>query len=85
MPNEVSIYTPRYLAEVVRIAPPVYTFFRDTFFTNVHVFPTKAIDFDLVKGDRRMAAFVHPQQGRKSAEFCRLRDSELQAAPHQSL
>lgn len=24
MPNEVSIYTPRYLAEVVRIAPPVY-------------------------------------------------------------
>ena len=31
MPNEVSIYTPRYLAEVVRIAPPVYTFFRDTF------------------------------------------------------
>ena len=65
MPNEVSIYTPRYLAEVVRIAPPVYTFFRDTFFTNVHVFPTKAIDFDLVKGDRRMAAFVHPRKGAK--------------------
>lgn len=42
MPNEVNIYTPRYLAEVVRLAPPVYTFFRDTFFTNVHVFPTKA-------------------------------------------
>lgn len=65
MPNEVNIYTPRYLAEVVRLAPPVYTFFRDTFFTNVHVFPTKAIDFDLVKGDRRMAAFVHPRNGAK--------------------
>lgn len=26
MPNEVNIYTPRYLAEVVRLAPPVYTF-----------------------------------------------------------
>ena len=30
MPNEVNIYTPRYLAEVVRLAPPVFTFFRDT-------------------------------------------------------
>ena len=35
MANEVNIYTPRYLAEVVRQAPPVHTFFRDTFFTNV--------------------------------------------------
>lgn len=65
MPNEVNIYTPRYLAEVVRLAPPVFTFFRDTFFTNVRTFPTKAIDFDLVKGDRRMAAFVHPRKGGK--------------------
>ena len=65
MPNEVNIYTPRYLAEAVRLAPPVFTFFRDTFFTNVRTFPTKAIDFDLVKGDRRMAAFVHPRKGGK--------------------
>ena len=65
MPNEVNIYTPRYLAEVVRLAPPVFTFFRDTFFTNVRTFPTKAIDFDLLKGDRRMAAFVHPRKGGK--------------------
>ena len=48
MPNEVNIYTPRYLAEVVRLAPPVFTFFRDTFFTNVRTFPTKALDSDLV-------------------------------------
>lgn len=26
MANEVNIYTPRYLAEVVRQAPPVHTF-----------------------------------------------------------
>lgn len=31
MPNEVNIYTPRYLAEVVRQAPPIHTYFRDTF------------------------------------------------------
>lgn len=63
MPNEVNIYTPRYLAEVVRSAPPVHTFFRDKFFTNVKTFATERVDIDLVKGDRRMAAFVHPRAG----------------------
>lgn len=65
MANEVNIYTPRYLAEVVRQAPPVHTFFRDTFFTNIKTFPTERVDIDLVKGDRRMAAFVHPRVGGK--------------------
>lgn len=41
MANEVNIYTPRYLAEVVRQAPPVHTFFRDTFFTNIKTFATE--------------------------------------------
>lgn len=63
MPNEVNIYSPRYLAEVVRQAPPVHTYFRDTFFSNVRTFPTERVDIDLVKGDRRMAAFVHPRIG----------------------
>ena len=63
MANEVNIYTPRYLAEVVRLAPPVRTYFRDTFFTNVKTFTTERVDIDLVKGDRRMAAFVHPRAG----------------------
>lgn len=63
MANEVNIYTPRYLAEVVRQAPPVHTYFRDTFFTNIKTFPTERVDIDLVKGDRRMAAFVHPRAG----------------------
>ena len=63
MPNEINIYTPRYLAEVVRSAPSVHTFFRDKFFTNVKPFSTKRVDIDIVKGDRRMAAFVHPRAG----------------------
>ena len=52
MANEVNIYSPRYLAEVVRQAPPVRTYFRDTFFTNVKPFSTERVDIDLVKADR---------------------------------
>lgn len=66
MPNEVNIYTPRYLAEVVRQAPPVHTFFRDTFFTNRKNFVTERVDIDIKKGGRRMAAFVHPRVGGKA-------------------
>ena len=63
MANEINIYEPRYLAEVVRSAPPVHTFFRDTFFTNRKTFSTERVDIDIKKGDRRMAAFVHPRVG----------------------
>jgi hypothetical protein len=63
MANEIDIYQPRYLAEVVRQAPPVHTYFLSTFFTRVVTFPTERVDIDLVKGDRRMAAFVHPRAG----------------------
>lgn len=63
MANEVSIYDPRYLAEVVRTTPPVHTFFLDRYFTNIKLFPTKAVDIDVVKGDRQMASFVHPLVG----------------------
>ena len=65
MPNEINIYTPRYLAEVVRQAPPVHTFFLDTFFTNRKTFVTERVDIDIKKGGRRMAAFVHPRVGGK--------------------
>ncbi|OUN14855.1 phage capsid protein [Gemmiger sp. An87] len=63
MANEVNIYTPRYLAEVVRQAPVVHTFFRDTFFSNVKISPAKSVDIDIKKGGREMAAFVHPRVG----------------------
>lgn len=69
MPNGVDIYHPRYLAEVVRTAPPVHTFLRDTFFTNVKTFSEEQVDIDLVKGDREMAAFVHPKLGAETMEL----------------
>lgn len=43
MPNMVDLYTPRTLAEVVKTTPPVRTFLRDRFFTNVKTFPTERV------------------------------------------
>ena len=63
MANEINIYEPRYLAEAVRTAPPIRTFLRDRFFSKVKTFPTKNVDIDIVKGNRKMAAFVHPMVG----------------------
>lgn len=63
MPNMVDLYTPRTLAEVVKTTPPVRTFLRDRFFTNVKTFSTKRVDIDIVKGNRKMAAFIHPMVG----------------------
>lgn len=63
MPNMVDLYTPRTLAEVVRTTPPIRTFLRDRFFTNVKTFSTERVDIDIVKGNRKMAAFIHPMVG----------------------
>ena len=63
MANEINIYEPRYLAEAVRTAPPIRTFLRDRFFSNVKTFSTERVDIDIVKGNRKMAAFVHPMVG----------------------
>lgn len=66
--NQIDIYEPRYLAEVVHTAPAINTFFRDTFFTNIKTFSTERVDIDITKGDRRMAPFVHPRMGGKVIE-----------------
>lgn len=63
MANEVSIYEPRHLIEVVRTTPPIRTFLRDRIFSNVKTFPTRRVDIDIVKGNRKMAAFIHPLVG----------------------
>lgn len=63
MANLIDLYTPRTLAEVVRTTPPTSTFLRDRFFKNVKTFDTERVDIDIVKGDRKMAAFVHPLVG----------------------
>lgn len=69
MPNTIDIYQPRYLAEVVRQAPPVHTYFRDHFFNRVLTFATERVDIDLVKGDRKILPYVHPDAGGKAVKM----------------
>lgn len=85
MANEVNIYSPRYLAEVVRQTPAVHTYFRDTFFTNVKTFATERVDIDLVKGDRPHGGLCPSPRGRQGVESQRLPDRELQAPSDQPL
>lgn len=68
MANEINIYEPRYLAEVVRTAPPTRTFLRDRFFTKLKTSSDEHVDIDIVKGNRKMAAFVHPMVGGEIVE-----------------
>lgn len=66
MAIETTIYTPRTLGKLVQRMPPVHTFFRDTFFKNRRTFPTKSVDVDFKKGNRKLAPFVHPKVGGKT-------------------
>ena len=63
MANAINIYEPRPLAAAVRTAPPIRPSLRDRFFSNVKTFSTERVDIDIVKGNRKMAAFVHPMVG----------------------
>ena len=69
MPNAIDIYQPRYMAEVVRQTPPIHTYFRDTFFNRVITFPTERVDMDLMKGDRKILPYVHPDAGGKAVKM----------------
>lgn len=60
-----ELYTPKTLYGVIKRMPPVNTFLRDTFFKNVVTFSTKSVEFDMKKGNRAMAPFVHPKIGGK--------------------
>lgn len=66
MAIETTIYTPRTLGKLVQRMPHVHTFFRDTFFKNRRTFPTKSVDVDFKKGNRKLAPFVHPKVGGKT-------------------
>jgi hypothetical protein len=59
----IDLYTPKTLYGVLSKMPPVRTFLRDTFFTETVEFPTETVEFDVYKGGREMAPFVHPRQG----------------------
>lgn len=78
MPNMVDLYTPRTLAEVVKTTPPVRTFLRDRFFTNVKTFPTKRVDIDIVMATARWL----PLSTRwLAARSCRPRATRPRAMP----
>lgn len=59
----IDIYEPRRLAAVLRRNPANPTFLRDTIFKNKKTFDTKHVDFDIVKGARKVAPFVNPKVG----------------------
>ena len=65
MPNEISIYEPRKMAEVVRRNAPVTTFLLSTFFNRIETFNTTKVDVDFKKGNRKLAPFVHRTIGGK--------------------
>ncbi|MEI6286225.1 MAG: major capsid protein [Bacillota bacterium] len=55
----INIFDTRTMLQAVEQIPPVRTFIRDTFFTNIREFDTAKVDVDLVKGNRRIAAYVN--------------------------
>lgn len=54
----INIFEPEVLAKAVSVVPKPSTFFKDTFFKNVHLNPTTKVRVDLQKGTRRVAPFV---------------------------
>ena len=59
----IDLYTPRTLYGVISKMPPVHTFLRYTFFKETVTFPTESVEFDVFKGGRQLAPFVHPKMG----------------------
>lgn len=68
MPDQISIYDPRVLFDVVENRPSVHTFLRDMFFKpeNIRTFDTPFVDVDYMKSRRRMAPFVSPRLAGKA-------------------
>ncbi|GEN83622.1 phage capsid protein [Sporosarcina luteola] len=64
----INLQEPRtMLALVERMVTPK-TFLRDTFFKNTEISTTDLVDVDFVKGNRKLAPFVHPKIGGKVVE-----------------
>lgn len=64
----IDLYTPRTLWGVITKMPKVNTFLRDTFFKQTITFPTKSVEFDVFKGGRQLAPFIHPRMGTEIIE-----------------
>lgn len=57
----IDLYSPRTLRGVIERMPKAHTFLRDTFFNETMTFPSETVEFDMVKGGRELAPFVHPK------------------------
>lgn len=64
----INLFEPRTMMGAIERMAPVHTFFKSTFFTNTETFPTKTVEADFTKGNRRIAPFVHPKIGGKTVE-----------------
>ncbi|EGH42777.1 major capsid protein E, partial [Pseudomonas syringae pv. pisi str. 1704B] len=58
-----DIFDTRTMLEAVEQMPTARRFLLNTFFNGGSpvTFPTKTVDIDIVKGQRKMAPFVHPR------------------------
>ena len=66
--DQISIFEPRTMGKVISRLAPVRTFFRSTFFNRTKTFNTKSVDYDMKKGNREIAPFVHPRIGGQLVE-----------------
>lgn len=64
----INLYDPRTMLKAIERTAKPKTFLRDTFFGRVETFPTKTVDIDFVKGNRKLAPFVHEKIGGKTVE-----------------
>ncbi|ACD52048.1 phage capsid protein [Clostridium botulinum] len=64
----INLYDPRTMRKAVERSTKPKTFLRDTFFGRVETFDTKKVDVDFMKGNRKLAPFVHEKIGGKTVE-----------------
>ncbi|MBV4440214.1 major capsid protein [Clostridium tyrobutyricum] len=64
----ISLYEPRTMMGAITRMAPINTFFKSTFFNTVRTFDTKTVEADFLKGNRKLAPFVHPRIGGKTVE-----------------
>ena len=62
MANTINMYDPRTMLKAFKTAFPAQTFIRDLFFKSRDAVVTEHVDIDIVKGNRKMAPFVHPMK-----------------------
>lgn len=64
----IDMFGTRKMISMLEQAKPVRTFLKDTFFNNETNFDTEVVDVDIVKGGRKVAAWVADRIGGKTVE-----------------